>query len=351
MKNRIENLNYQELLERSGSHVLAREKLRNKRILITGASGLIGSCLVDMLLFWNRRYDLAVGIYVAGRDTGRLAERFVKSGAKGGLHCVSFELGGRCDFDVNVDFIIHAAGEASPQAFMKNPVLTVRNTVESTFQLLQYGKRCGAKRFLYLSSGEVYGQAQAGMCEFQEEYQGYLNLLQARSCYPMAKRAAENICVGWSALQEELETIIARPCHIYGPTAAADDGRVAALFFRKVLSGENIVMKSPGEQMRSWCFVCDCASALLMILLEGENGRAYNVANSCSRATVRAFAEMIAAQSGRQVEFDMPDEKEKRIFNPMDMAVLAADKVEGLGWKAAFSLESGIYHSLRLAKK
>lgn len=346
-----ENKDYNNLLKISGDHVLSREQLRNKRILITGASGMIGSCLVDLLLFWNGLYNLSVCVYAAGRNPGRLADRFANAGSEEQLQYVFYEMGEKCNFDFDVDYIIHAAGDASPRAFMENPAITVRNTVESTYQLILYGQKCGAERFLYISSGEVYGQAQAGMCEFQEEYQGYVELLQARSCYPISKRAAENICAGWSCSQEGLETVIARPCHIYGPTALANDDRVASVFLRKVLSGENIILKSPGEQVRSWCFVCDCVSALMIILLEGENGRAYNIAEPQSRASVRAFAELIARQSGRQVKFDIPSEKEKQIFNPMDMAVLAADKTERLGWKAAFSLESGIQHSLQLGLK
>lgn len=348
MKNESRPGIYQETLMKTGSRIRSFEQLKNKKILITGASGMIGSCLVDLLLYWNRWFDMSVSIYAAGRDTGRLMKRFPVTGAKGNqLCCVPYEMDEVCRFDFDADYIIHAAGDATPQAFMRDPVLTVRNSVESTYRLLEYGQKCGARRFLYISSGEVYGQAQPGMRGFAEEYQGYIDPLSPRSCYPLSKRACENICAGWSTVQAGPETIIARLCHIYGPTASLEDGRAASLFLRKALSGENIVLKSPGEQQRSWCYVCDCASALLTILLNGENGRAYNVADRNSKASVREFAELTARQSGNKVVFDLPDEKEKQIFNPMDMAVLETDKLEELGWEAAYPLAAGIFHTLQ----
>lgn len=340
---------YQETLEMSGSHVAARNLLKNKRILITGASGMIGSCLTDLLLYWNREYGMSMHIYAAGRNPGHLSNRFSEEGIRNKcLSCVPYEMEAICRFDFDVDYIIHAAGEAAPQAFMKNPVLTVRNTIESTYRLLQYGQKCGAKRLLYISSGEIYGQALSKIQEFAEEYQGYIDPLLARSCYPLSRRAAENICAGWSGMQNQPETVIARLCHVYGPTATEDDSRAASSFLRKVSSGENIVMKSPGDQLRSWCFISDCASALLTILLIGNNGDAYNVADRNSRASIRTFAELAANQSGQMVEFATPADKEKQIFNPMNMSVLNTDKLEKLGWKAIYPLETGICQSLKI---
>lgn len=340
---------YRETLKTSGNLVAARSLLKNKRILITGASGMIGSCLTDLLLYWNGEYDMSMHIYAAGRNPGHLTGRFSEEAIrKKYLSCVSYEMKAVCRFDFDVDYIIHTAGDAAPQAFMKNPVLTVRNTIESTYRLLQYGQKCGTKRLLYISSGEIYGQALPGMKEFTEEYQGYIDPLSARSCYPLSRRTAENICAGWSVMQNQPETVIARLCHVYGPTASENDSRAASSFLRKVSSGENIVMKSPGDQFRSWCFVSDCASALLTILLLGHNGEAYNVADRNSRASIRTFAELAANCSGQMVKFDTPADKEKQIFNPMSMSVLNTDKLEKLGWKAVYPLEAGICQSLKI---
>lgn len=127
--------------------------------------------------------------------------------------------------------------------------------------------------------------------------------------------------------------VIARPCHTYGPHFSEADNRVYAQFIRNVLAGQDIVMKSTGAQFRSWCYVVDCVSAMLHILLKGENGQAYNIADESSNISIKELAEMIAEIGGKKVVIDLPDNTEKAGFNIVTKSVFSTEKLESLGWQ------------------
>ena len=171
---------------------------------------------------------------------------------------------------------------------------------------------------------------------FSEDYSGYVNCNTSRSCYPSSKRAAETLCASYAA-EYGIDVVIARPCHIYGPNFTETDNRVYAQFIRNILKGEDIVMKSSGEQFRSWCYVVDCVSALLFILLKGVSGEAYNIADSVSVITIRQLAEMLSGIGN--VVIDAPSVAEKKGYNPVSKSVFSIDKIETLGWEASGSMK------------
>lgn len=320
------------------------EKLKGSSVLITGASGLIGSFVVDMLLEYNRKSAGDISIYAAGRNTARLAERF--SAVKTDKLCfVEHDVNNKPEFDFSVDYIIHAASPAYPAAFVSDPVGTVLSNVLGAQYLLEYAKDHGAKRFLFVSSGEVYGQSDGSLSAFPEHYSGYVDPTQARSCYPASKRAAETLCVSYTQ-QYGLDTVIVRPCHTYGPNVTASDNRASVQFVNSAIAGEDIVMKSRGTQMRSYCYIADCASALLTVLLCGESAQAYNIANPDARVTIAGLAQTVAQVAGTRVVFSEPDETVKGQQTPITYAVLATDKLCSLGWRGKYSVEKGITNTI-----
>ena len=206
------------------------------------------------------------------------------------------------DFDFAVDYIIHAASPAFPAAFNNDPVGTVMSNILGTKYLLDYGKDHGTKRMLYISSGEVYGQGDLSLESFDETYAGYVDPTSVRSCYPNGKRTAETLCVSYTK-QFGIDTVIVRPSHTYGPTVTKADNRANAQFVNKGLAGEDIVLNSAGNQMRSYTYLADSASAIISVLTSGESGNAYNIANSASRTTIAGFAKEVASQTGTKVIF------------------------------------------------
>ena len=135
--------------------------------------------------------------------------------------------------------------------------------------------------------------------------------------------------------------MIARPCHTYGPYFTESDNRVYAQFIRNILNDEDIVMKSRGEQFRSWLYVVDCAVAMLLLLTKGNSGEAYNVANEESNITIRQLAEEIAKIGNKKVVFDLA---ENGNTTPITKAVFSTEKLNQLGWKPLFSIEEGLAH-------
>lgn len=333
-------MSYQEDILNIYEQDLPWGELSGTNILVTGATGLIGGCLVEALMMNpNRDYQ----VYASGRNEEWARSRFKAFADDAAFHFVKYDVMQPLQSDVRFDYIIHAASGASPNFFAKNPVEVMKSNVNGVVHLMEYGLSHRMKRFLYVSSGEVYGEGDGRV--FTEDYSGYVDCTKPRSCYPSSKRAAETLCAAYAA-EYGADVVIARPCHIYGPHFTEQDNRVYAQFIRNVLRGEDIVMKSTGEQFRSWCYVVDCVSALLHILLKGENGEAYNIADAQSNISIRELAETIAKIGGRKVVIDIPDADEKRGFNPVTKSVFSTEKLERLGWQPLNHISSGIKNTI-----
>lgn len=301
-------------------------KLSGCNILVTGASGLIGSCLVKILM---SRVDKDYNVYASARNEDRARDRFKEYENDPSFHFLKYDVVKPLASEIDFHYIIHAASNASPNFFATKPVEIIKSNIDGVANLLDYGILHDLKRFLFVSSGEVYGEGDGRI--FTEDYCGYVNLTNPRSCYPSSKRAAETLCVSYG-VEYGVETVIARPCHVYGPNFTESDNRVYAQFIRNVRRGEDIVLKSKGEQFRSWCYVVDCASALLYILLKGKNGEAYNIADEFSNVSIRELAEIIARLSKKEIIYDIPSETEKRGFNVVSKSVFSIEKIQNLGW-------------------
>lgn len=315
---------------------LPLERLSGCNVLVTGATGLIGASVVDLLMHVP---SLDFHVYASGRNEQRARARFGKYFADSHFHFLKYDVEDALQADVDFQYILHAASNASPNFFATDPVGVMLSNVVGTKNLLDYGRSHGMRRFLYVSSGEVYGEGDAE--KWTERDSGYVDSMAMRSCYPTSKRAAETLCVAY-ARQYGVEAVVARPCHTFGPHFTESDNRAYAQFVRKARRHEDIVMKSAGEQFRSWLYVEDCASAIITILLKGENCEAYNVADENSCVTIRQLAETIAQIGGVKVVFDLPDDIERQGFSVIRKAVFSTEKLRGLGWQPRYTLREGL---------
>ena len=316
------------------------ERLAGSRILITGAGGLICSALVDFLL----KLELDIQVYAAGRDTQKLKKRFSYWQNASNLYFVHYDALEPLTLDIPMDYLIHGASNASPKAYSTQPVETMLANFTGMHNVLRYGKSCGSRGVLYVSSSEVYGKKDNADPYGEGEY-GFVDILNPRACYPCSKRAAETLCAAYTA-EYGLRTVIVRPGHIYGPTATASDDRASSQFPRDVLSGKDIVMKSAGSQLRSYCYVLDCVSAMVTVLLDGQTATAYNISNPDSVVTIRQMAEGFAHAAGRKIIFENPSDVETKSYNLMDNSALDAQRLIDLGWKGLFDLQSGVAATL-----
>lgn len=312
--------------------------LNDSRILVTGATGLIGSCLVDVLLTNpHRNYQ----VYALGRNEERARQRFNNYWETADFHFIRHDISLPLDSDIRFDYIIHAASNASPNFFKEKPVEVIKSNIIGVENLMEHGIRHGMKRMLFVSSGEIYGEGDGR--EFTEADSGYVNCATPRACYPSSKRAAETLCVAYAA-EYGADVVIARPCHTYGPYFTESDNRVYAQFIRNLLDGKDIVLKSRGEQYRSWLYVVDAAHALLTILTKGAKGEAYNVADEQSNITIRALAELLAGAEDRQVVFDIDDANGNT--TPITRATFSTEKLAQLGWRPLTTIAEGLQHTL-----
>jgi len=279
-------MSYTDDINKASHCNLPWEQLTGKNILVTGATGMIGSALVEVLLSHS---SSDYQIYASGRSKKKFDCVFADYRDCKNLHFLEYDVRNALLSDIDYQIIIYCAGVASPLLYKNDPVGVLTSNIIGVNNVMMYGVNHGLERFLYVSSGEMYGEGNGQA--FHEEDSGYVDCTQMRAGYPTAKRASESLCIAYSH-QFDIEVVIARPCHVYGPKFSETDNRIYAEFTNKVLNNEPIVLKSRGDQIRSWCYVVDCASGLIHILLKGENGKAYNIADPNSVVSIREFAEM-----------------------------------------------------------
>jgi len=316
------------------------DSLRGKNILITGSTGLIGSTIVECLMM-NPNIDYHV--YASGRNKDRALQLFDRFESSPFFHFIYYDVLEPLHSEVCFHYMIACAGLASPQLYSTNPVGVMKSNFCGVDNLFTYGISHCLECFVYISSGEVYGEGDGRV--FTEDYSGYVNCATLRACYPTVKRASESLCIAYGN-QYGIQVKIARPCHVFGPHFNDNDKRVYAQFIRNILRGEDIVLKSKGEQYRSWCYAVDCAAAILFILLKGENGEAYNIADGRSNLTILELAEMISKIGKCKIRYDIPEEIERRGYNVVKKSIYDATKVENLGWKPLTPIADALYHTI-----
>lgn len=213
--------------------------------------------------------------------------------------------------------------------------------------MLKYATKHQAKRFMFASSNEIYGENRGDTELFKEDYCGYLNSNTLRAGYPESKRCGEELCQAY-AKAAGLDVVIPRLTRTYGPTMRFNDSKAIAQFLKNGLKKENIVLKSAGNQQYSFTYVADAVSSLLTILLRGHSGEAYNIADRTSNISLKELAQEIAQISQTKVVFAQPDPTEKAGFSKATKAMLDGQKLRGLGWHAAYSFATGLQKTLKI---
>ena len=328
------------------------QMLQNKSILISGATGMIGSFLIDVLMKRNMARQMNCTIIAIGRNEQRAKVRFERYWGHPDFHFLQWDINapiGAWNFE-KVHYIVHLASNTHPLAYSTDPIGTIAANVIGTQNLLEAAVTYGAERFCFASSCEVYGESRGDVEFFDELYCGYINCNTLRAGYPESKRCGEALCQAYKK-QKNLDIVIPRLARIYGPTMLLSDSKAISQFIKKGIAGENIVLKSAGTQYYSFLYVADAVSGLLKILLEGQNGEAYNVADEASDIMLKDLAGMIAEFSGTKVVFDLPDETEKAGYSTATKARLDGSKLKSCGWYASFDIATGVKHTLEIMKQ
>lgn len=309
------------------------DRIEKTTFLITGATGLIGSSLIRCLL----ALDKSVRIFAPVRNLKKVAELYDESQIEK-VHFIECDIT-QYDYESlgNIDFIVHCAAPTSSKFFVEHPVETFEIIVDGTKKMLQLARQKQVKSMVYLSSLEVYGETLDDSSAVDESFQGYLDPVSVRSSYPMAKRATENLCSLYAA-EYGVPVKVARLTQTTGAGIAKDDNRIIAQFARLAAQNRDIILHSTGESARPYCYVTDAISALLYILLKGEKGECYNVANESTYISAKGMAEFVRenVNPNIQVKVELDDSQG---YAPPTKLRLDASKLKKLAWQPKYGLK------------
>lgn len=310
--------------------------LKNKRILITGCTGLIGSLLVKTLLTASEILGLNIGLVLLVRNPEKLSgivdlcDTHI-SVVKGSVETFS-------EYSDRIDYIIHGAYPTASSYFNSNPVETIKSGILGTMNLLDVAYKNQASKFVFLSSMEVYGSVsnEQALCEHDL---GSIDLYSSRSCYPESKRMCENVLCCYSK-EYGLNTSTIRLAQTFGPGIPSSDKRVFAMMARCAINGEDIVLNTPGQSKHPYLYSAEAVSAILTVLLKGENNACYNAANPDTYCSIYDMGKMVADRiAGGKIKVVVDIKETAGLYPPVSYLNLDITKLEELGWHADIDLE------------
>ena len=336
---------FAEDLLRIAHTALPYETLGGKKILVTGATGLVGQALVRALLTVSREHGIPLTVYALCRDEAKTRKLYQELLERPALVPVYGDVRD-AGLPEDTDIIIHAASPTASKFFVTKPVETMEIAIGGTKNMLELAKRTGAK-MVYISSMEAFGVTDPEKDRIHEEDLGFIDLTSVRSCYSESKRVCELMCACYYR-EYGVEAVSARLAQTFGAGVDVSEGRVFAQFAKSAMAGEDIVLHTRGESWGNYCYTADAVTGIFTILFKGECGTAYTVVNPSTSIMIRDMAQLVSAQIGggrSSVIFDIPEDALKFGYAPDVRIKLSADRLMGLGWKPAVDLP-GMYERL-----
>ena len=311
------------------------ESLRGKTFLITGATGLIGSVMIKCLLALNRKWALGIKVVAVIRDMDKAKTVFADEFSDIEFKKLSLNEITTSAIGTDIDYIVHLASPTASKYFIEHPVETLRTAIEGTTAVLEYAKTAGVKGMVYASSLEVYGSNDTDEW-LDEDFQGYVNPIEARSSYNVGKRAAECLCHAY-AEEYGVPAMMARFTQVFGAGISESENRVFAQFTRSIINGVNIEIHTEGLSAKPYCYTTDAVSAVLYMLLKGKIGETYNVANKDTYISIRDMAYMLKDHFNPDISVNICP-KENQGYAPQTKLKLNTAKIEALGWQPRYNL-------------
>lgn len=330
------------------------EKLKDKSVLITGATGMLATYIVYTMIYLNENFNYNIKIIALVRNKNKAIERFSDI-----LNISNFQLllQDVCEpikYNNNIDYILHFAGNASATSIIENPIDIMKTNLIGTYNILEFARKCKVKNILFASTREIYGFTNSIDNKIKEEDYGYVDTLDIRSSYPESKRAAETMLKSYN-YQYNIPYVIARIAHSYGPGMnIINDGRVMADFISNVVNYQDIVLKSNGCAVRSFCYITDTIIGIYIIMLEGKIGDAYNIANETNPLPIKEIAQKLInlfPERKLNLYFKKTDKNSNLGYSKIPRVELSTKKIELLGWKPKISIDEGLIRTIMSFKE
>ena len=324
------------------------ERLAGRTVLVTGANGLVGSSLAEALLYRNElRRGAPTRVVGLVRNGGRAAARFAAYVGRADLEIIVQDASEPVRISGPVDYVLHAAGQASPRHFSADPVGTYMPNTLGTHNLLALADEQKSEGFLFVSSGAVYGSV-SGPSPITETTYGVVDPLDVKSCYAESKRMGETMCRAWHH-QHGVPARIARLGHTYGPNMRRDDDRAFAEFVFCIVEGRDILLNSAGTTRRFFSYITDTTIGLLRVLLDGRNGEAYTVANPGAESSILDLAQLLTElypARGSIVRVNAAPRPQHYLPNTDEVPSVDITKMRELGWTPVVDLPTGFRRTI-----
>lgn len=318
-------------------------KVYGKSVMITGATGMLAHYCVCFFMYLNKKYNADIKVIALVKNNKKAEEMFRSYLDSEMFEILVQDISKSIDYGEKVDFIIHAAGYSSPYHIKNNPVGIIEANIVGTINILNFAMKGNISNILYTSTREIYGELKEKET-INEGDMGVLDPLDMRSCYPESKRMGEQIFESFYR-QYSIPFKIVRIAHVYGPGMAICDGRVMSDFIGDVVNGRNIVLKSDGLADRAFCYLTDAVAAMIIVLLKGNNGEAYNISNEEEPVIIRELAEKLAKMLPN-ISLEYIENKDKSGYCAYKRTGLGTDKLRKLGWKPMISLDDGLVRTV-----
>lgn len=325
--------------------------LRNKSIMISGATGMIGSFMIDILMHKNREENLNCTIFALTRKEKKAKQRFEHYLNSVLLRIIECDINKEFNLDKEkIDVIVHAASNTHPLAYSTQPIETIMTNIIGTKNLLDIAVKSNTNKFVFVSTVEIYGENKGDIESFTEDYCGYIDCNTLRAGYPESKRAGEALCQAYIS-EKNLNVVIPRLSRVFGPTMLMSDTKALSQFIKKGVNNENIILKSNGSQFYSYTYVADAVAGIFKCLFNGVCGEAYNISDTDFDITLKELANIIANYSNTEVVFEIPDSIESAGYSKATKAILDSSKLRELGWKAEYNIKDSLIRTIEIIKK
>lgn len=331
-------------LKKINSHLSNVEKLKNKSVLVTGATGMLACYYIKYLEYLNKFYDYNINIYALARNKSKLNSKLDLDNSD--IIPVIQDVKDSIQIEGDLDYIIHMACSADPKNLSESPASIIETSLIGMKNAIDLAKEKNAE-IIFTSTREIYGGMPKEVLEIKETDMGILDCTEIRSCYPESKRMCENylICAG---LQYGISYKIVRLAHAYGPGMAIfNDGRIMADLLACVIEGKDIVLKSTGEALRAFCYVGDAVEALLTVTLSDKKNEIYNISNETEEIAIKDLAQKLVEmypERELKVVFDIQNNNNQYV--KFARTKLDNTKLYGLGFNFSTSLEEGIRNTV-----